>query len=101
MRAANDESPQSEALDHAGGDGQDVLGGAGRLAADEVGVCVDAEGVGAEKFLDVAGDGLVGHGHHGGRRLAGHHFAGQVGTGEDTGGVVGHDLGDDLGHAEM
>ena len=93
---------ETQALEDAGRDGEDVLGGAGHLAPHDVGVGVHPERRGAQQLLDlIAAIGLVGHGHDGGRRLAGGDLPGQVRPGEHADGVAGDDLGDDLGHAQL
>ena len=57
-----------QAVEDAGGDGDDVLGRPGQLDADRVGVGVDAEPLGGERRLHPPGQRLVGRRRHRGRR---------------------------------
>ena len=67
----------------------------------DVGVRVDAEQVGwRSRRVQLAGDGVVAHGQHRGRRVAGQDLLGQVRAGEHAVGVAGQHLVDDLGHAQ-
>ena len=91
----------AEALGDAGGDGDDVLQGAGQLAADDVVVEVDTEQATGEHCLDRRADSEVLGGDHRRRGLAGHDLAGDVGTGERRHRPARSDIGDDLGHAQQ
>ena len=53
------------------------------------------------QVLHPPGQGLVGQGHHAGRRLPLGHLPGQVRSGQHAGRDAGKDLGDDLGHPEV
>lgn len=98
--------PGAEAVDDAGGDGDDILGGAGQFHAEQVGVGVHPHPAGGEQALDLLGKaGVVGGGHHGRGQAAGQFRrdgrAGQAAEGAGAGvGVVAEDIGHDLGGAQ-
>ena len=73
---------QTDADRNAGGDGDDILERAAEFDTDDIGGCVEAEGLGGELLLDEGRDLRVaeGHGHSGGLALC--NFKCEAGTGE-------------------
>ena len=65
---------QLEAIEDARRDGEHVLRCTGHFAPHDVGVGVHPEGVGSQELLHFSGEGLVHHGHHGGRGLTESHL---------------------------
>ena len=89
---------RAEPVAHADRDRDDILEHPAELAAEQVGVGIDAEQPRVEHRLKRADDDLVLHRQDAGGRLPGHDLAREVGAGEDADRVAGQDVLDQLGH---
>ncbi len=82
MRAAREESPSPRPVGDARGDGQHVLGAPAISQPTTSGLVYTRKVSGRQQLLHPSAQALVGHGHDGGRGLAGDHLRRQVGAGE-------------------
>ena len=94
---------QTDADGDASGDGDDILERASEFDADDIGGCVEAEGLGGELLLDEGGDFRVTEGHGEGSGLALCDFQREAGAAKGADGEgetnFGQTCGDNLSHA--
>ena len=88
MEAASDQRgervvAEAEAGDHPGGDGDDVLGGAGQFDPDHVARRVEPQGGRRQLFAEEGGEGVVRRGHDHQGRQPPRQLGGEAGAGED------------------